>query len=272
MSIFTQILLSVGAIYALACLVAYLAQGILLFKPTGTLERTPADLGLEYEDLWTETEAGERIHGWHIPHGEARARVLFLHGNVGNVSDRLESLGQLHKLGLEVLAIDYPGYGQSTGRPTEESCYRAARASFDKLRSLDLKLPILVWGRSMGGGVASSFVNTPGVHVLVLEATFTSMPDVAQEQYPWLPARQLSRVQFPTQERLRGAQLPVLIVHSVQDEMIPFSHGQALAAAAGEQGTFVQITGTHGQGYFSSGRSYLDPLAKFLDKHLGPRS
>lgn len=268
MSIPIQILISIGVLYGAICLVVFLVQGRLLFKPTGPLERTPAELGLKYEDRWIETEADERVHAWHIPHEQARARVLFLHGNMGNIADRLESLGVLHQLGLEVLALDYPGYGKSSGRPSETSCYRAAEAWFEELRSMSPTLPILVWGRSMGGGIASKFVNTPGVQAMVLEATFTSMPDVAQEQYPWLPARYLTRVMFPTRERLQRAQFPILIVHSTQDEMIPFAHGQALLAAAGQHGTFIQITGTHGEGYFSSGQSYLRPLKEFLDGQL----
>jgi uncharacterized protein len=268
MSVATSVLLISASSYALLCVLIFLVQERLLFRPTRPLKRTPADVGLEFIDEWFDTATGERVHGWRVPSPNARARVLFLHGNEGNIADRLESLKVLHALGLEVLAIDYPGYGQSTGDPSEQSCDRAARHCLDVLRADAPSLPVVVWGRSMGGGVATSLLGRPGIAALVLEASFTSIPDVAQLHYPWLPARWMSRVKFPSKERLHGVQVPVLVVHSNEDEVIPFHHGEALVAAAGEQGTFVAITGTHGEGYFTSGEAYRAPLGSFLDTHL----
>ncbi len=264
----TTLLLICATAYALLCVVVFLVQGRLLFRPTRPLESTPADLGLAFEDQWFELGPDERIHGWRVFCDSPRGRALFLHGNEGNIADRLESLQVLNSMGLDVLAIDYPGYGQSTGSPSEESCYRAARHCFDVLRQEQPNLPLIAWGRSMGGGVASALIGRQGLALLVLEATFTSMPDVAQMLYPWLPARWMSRLKFPTAERLRHVQVPVLVVHSRDDEMLPFAHGQALAAAAGERGTFIEISGTHGRGYFTSGEAYLAPLRRFLDENL----
>lgn len=268
MTVVVSVLFVCAALYGLICVGVFLVQDRLLFRPTSELERTPDQVGLEFEEQWLEAGPGERIHAWRIRPAHPRARVLFLHGNEGNVADRLDSLQVLHSLGLDVLALDYPGYGRSTGTPTEEGCYRAARQGFEALRAEEPTLPLIVWGRSMGGGVASSLIGEAGVSALILEATFTCMADVAQMRYPWLPARHLTRLHFPTIERLAGIDIPVLVVHSREDEMLPFAHGEALALAAGPQATFVPITGSHGRGYFTSGEAYLGPLRGFLDEHV----
>ena len=255
--------------YAAVCMAVVAFEKRLTFYPTAEIAADPSSVQLDFEDVWIET-GEERVHGWYVPHAKARASVLFLHGNAGNISGRLDTLRILHGLGLSVLIIDYPGYGRSGGAVGEEACNRSARAALAELASRTPEgEPLLVWGRSLGGGVASSLAQSERVRLLILESTFTSLPDLAQQLYPWLPARWLASMSFPSRERVRATRLPVLVIHSADDQLIPISHGKALVEAAGARGTFVPINGGHGDGFLISGSRYIDPIDAFLTRQLG---
>ena len=121
-----QYLLLIPALYVLICAVLALFQRRLLYSPTRDWIGTPEDIELPYEDVWIDSTSGEKVHGWYVPHERPRAAVLFCHGNGGNNSHRLESLSLMHDLGLSVLIFDYPGYGQSGGRPSQKSMLQSA--------------------------------------------------------------------------------------------------------------------------------------------------
>ena len=261
-------LLWIAALYGALCALMYLLQGRLLFQPARGLEATPSAVGLAHEDVWLETEAGERVHAWFVPRAEPRALVVFCHGNAGNVSHRLGTLELLHGLGLATLILDYPGYGRSSGTPGEGACRRAVRAAVLHARERAAGRPLLLWGRSMGAGVASAVAQELPVEGLVVEAAFTSLPDLAQELYPWLPARWLCRFRFDTRRSLAAIGVPKLLVHSRDDEIVPFAHAERILAAAAEPKRLVPIRGDHNGGYFTSGRAYTDTLDAFLDELL----
>ncbi len=255
--------------YALICLAFYLLQERLLFLPSSQLACDPSSVGLSHEEVEIESD-GQRIHGWYLQHPASRGSVLFLHGNAGNISHRMETLLVLHQLGLSVLIVDYPGYGKSSGKPGEQACVLAARAAFGELaRRSPAELPLIVWGRSLGGGVASALVDEQGLDLLVLESTFTSVPDIAQDVYPWLPAHFLASLSFPSEELVRGIGLPLLVIHSREDDLVPFSHGEALYAAGGAKATLIPIRGSHNGGFITSGADYTGPVSEFLALQFG---
>lgn len=151
--------------------------------------------------------------------------AAFLHGNAGNISHRLDSLRIFHGLGLDVLILDYRGYGRSEGRPSEEGTYRDARAASRYLVEARGVAPerIVVFGRSIGAAIAAALAVEQRPAALILESGFTSVPDLAADLYPWLPARRLARLHYDTRARLPHVTVPVLIVHSRDDEIISFS-------------------------------------------------
>jgi len=254
--------------YAAFALLLFFMQGRMLFLPSDSLWATPAAAGLPFEEVWLDTEDGERLHAWWVPHPEARATVLFSHGNAGNISHRLDSLELFHALGVSVLIYDYRGYGNSSGRPTEAGLYRDGEASLawlEQARGVPAA-EVVQFGRSMGAAIAARLAERRGARCLVVESAFTSVPDRGAELYWWLPVRWLARIGMDTQRYVAGSSAPVLVVHSRADEIVPFAHGQRILDAAGDRGTLLEIRGDHNTGFLASRETWLNGLDRFLER------
>jgi fermentation-respiration switch protein FrsA (DUF1100 family) len=211
-----------------------------------------------------------RLHGWYLPTADARGTLLFLHGNAGNVSHRLDSLRIFHDLGLAVLIIDYRGYGRSEGKPSEQGLQQDALAAWNHLVDVRGETParIVVFGRSLGASLAAWLAAHRPVAGLILESAFISVPELAAELYWWLPARRLARLRHDTLNAVARVQAPVLVAHSPDDEIIPYRHGRALYEAAPSAKQFLQLRGDHNSGFLLSGTDYVHGLAAFLDRIL----
>ncbi len=234
--------------------------------PTRELTATPRQMGLPYQDADITTADGIRLHGWFVPAEAARGTALFFHGNAGNISHRLDSLLIFHRLGFNTLIVDYRGYGRSEGTPSEEGLYQDGLAALQYLQS-EKGIPpheTVYFGRSLGGAVAAWLAARHPPRALVLESSFTSVPDMAAELYPWLPARLLARIRYDTREHLLLVRCPVLIVHSPQDDIIPFDHGRRLYETAQEPKTFLELQGDHNMGFLQSQPRYERELGAFL--------
>lgn len=259
-----------AAIYGGLCLALYLFQTRLVFLPSRTLFATPQRIGLDFEDIWLQTTDGARIHGWYLPHPEPRGTLLFLHGNAGNIGDRLESLAIFHRLKLNVLIIDYRGYGKSEGSPGESESYADAEAAWRHLVEVR-RIPanrIVLFGRSMGGAVAAWLADRVSPAGLILESTFTSVPDMAAKVYPVFPVRLLARIRLDARASLAGVSAPVLVIHSANDEIVPLAHGRALFDAAKEPKRFLELRGGHNDGFLVSREIYLAGIAEFIEEIL----
>src|SRR5262249_58324820 len=172
--------------------------------------------------------------------------LLYCHGNAGNLSHRAGAVAALQKLlGVPILIFDYPGYGKSAGRPTEAGCCAAAEAAYDWLTGTQKVPPerLLLYGGSLGGGVAVDLASRRPYGALILMKTFTSMPDVGQSLYPWLPVRWLMRNRFNSLEKIGSCRQPVFIAHGTTDGLIPFAQGERLFAAANEPKRFFAMPG-----------------------------
>ncbi|RLJ21050.1 alpha/beta hydrolase [bacterium endosymbiont of Escarpia laminata] len=259
----------VVAVYGALLLILYFSQSRLLYYPnlpTRAIMATPDQVGLGFETIALTTDDGITLHGWFLPVEKPRATLLFFHGNAGNISHRLDSLEIFHRLGLAVLIFDYRGFGRSEGRPTEAGNYRDAEAAW-RLLTEQRQIPpedILLFGRSLGAAVAARLATSHPARALILESAFTSVPDMAADLYPLLPVRWLSRFQFDTKAYLESVTCPVLIVHSPDDEIIPFKHGQLLYQAARQPKWFLEIGGSHNMGFLQSGNSYREGLERFI--------
>lgn len=252
-------------------LLLYLGQGRLIFIPSYDYDRTPQINGWAYEDVSVDVD-GETTRAWYIPaEGEPKGTFLFSHGNAGNMAGRLESVGLYRELGYDVLVYDYGGYGESTGKPSEKRCYQDIRAIWKYLvetRNIEPNRIVLL-GRSLGAGPTCQLATevTPGA--ILIESTFTSVPDIGKEIYPFLPVRLLSRIKFDNIAKVPHFKAPALYVHSPDDTLIPYHHGQKLFEAGAEPKTALKIRGDHNEGFWISGALYTDALENFLDKHLG---
>ena len=261
----------VGALalgYLGICVLVWLFEPRLVYFPTRAAEGvTPSLRGLSFDDVEIATADGETLAAWWVPADDPDAPVvLFLHGNTGAITGRLDTHEILHGLGVSTLIVDYRGYGRSSGVPSEAGTYEDAAASWRHLTEIRGIAPgrIVLFGRSLGGGIAAWLATRVPARALVLESTFTSLPDVGARVYWWLPVRWISRIQYPTRERLGEVNMPVLIIHSADDELVPIGQGRALYDAAREPRRFLPIKGLHASGFFESGSTYRRGVAEFF--------
>lgn len=264
-----NILVSAAIVYAVILLLVFLFQSRLVYFPEveRALVTTPAAAGLEFEDVKLATADGETLHGWWVPASGARGAVLIFHGNAGNISHRLGYLTMFHRLGYASFIIDYRGYGSSSGTPSEAGTYRDAEAALQYLtgpRQLAMH-DIVLFGESLGGGVATWLAQRHPPRALVLASTFTSAPDLGAQVYPWLPVRLLARIDYDNLKRVRQIAVPVLIAHSRDDDIIPFRHGEALFAAANAPKEFLELHGNHNDGFIYMREDWVRVLGVFLD-------
>lgn len=255
---------------AAALVLGYFFQSRLVYFPLRDLVATPADIGCRYEEIFFPTADGARLCGWYVPAEPARGTVLMCHGNGGNISDRLYAIDRFHRLRLNVFIFDYRGYGKSSGRPTEAGTYQDALAAWRYLRE-QRQAPadkLILFGRSLGGAVAAWLAEQHAPAGLILEATFTSVPDLAARLYPFLPARFLCRYRYDTLSRIGRLRCPILIAHSPTDDLVPYEHGQKLFAAAPEPRVFAPLSGSHNDGEIVFPESYQRALDRFLATSL----
>ena len=264
------VLLTAIACYIGLAITLWLLQSRFMYAPTHEIVLTPHDVGLSYEAIRFEAADGVRISGWFVPAQRPRGVILFCHGNAGNISHRLDSIQVFHGFGLSTLIFDYRGYGQSEGKPTEKGTYLDAEAAWRYLVQQRKVAPtkIIIFGRSLGGAIAAWLAQDRTPRALIVESAFASVGDMAAQLYPYLPVRLFSAFDYNAIDYLRRVHCPVLIVHSRDDEMIPFSHGQRLFETANEPKSFLEITGTHNQGFITSARRYEDGLESFVSKYV----
>lgn len=257
---------AIAAIYFLVVAAVYAFQEKLVFFPSRDLVADPSAMGLDFEDVRVATQDGVLLHGWFVPAEPSRGAVLFFHGNAGNISHRLDTIALINGLGLSLLIFDYRGYGLSTGEPSVAGTREDARAMWRHMtsdRGLDPSR-IVLWGRSLGGAVAAGLAVDAMPAALILESTFTSVADMGRKYYPFLPAGLIARGRYPTLEHVAEIQTPVLVVHSPDDEIIPFAMGRRLFAAAPEPKSFLEIDGSHNNGFLQSREEYSGGITRFL--------
>ena len=266
------IALAIG-FYVLLGAALYFMQERMVFLarlPSRALETTPASIGFDYVDVNFETSDGLLLHGWYVYADKPRGTVLFFHGNVGNISHRLDSIAVFRELGLDVFIIDYRGYGQSEGKTRERGTYLDAEAAWQYLVTERGQDParIIVFGRSLGGAVATWLATQFKPAGLIVESTFTSAAEMAARLYPFMPVRLILRLRYPVIDFVTGIACPVLIIHSRDDEVIPFAMGQALYEAAPQPKEFLELAGGHNTAFFLFRDRYREKLATFIADYL----
>lgn len=254
------------AIYLGLVALVYLVQDRLVYFPQSTLTATPADYGLQYEDVSLEAGDGVALHGWYVPAGEKARTLLFFHGNGGNISGRLETIALFHRMGLNVFIIDYRGYGRSEGAPTEEGTYRDAEAAWEHLtgtRGISAD-SIVVMGRSLGGAVAAWLAGRKRPRALILDSTFSSGVELAREAYPIFPVGMMLKYRYPTAEQIRDLDIPKLFAHSKEDDVVPYRLGRKLYESSPQPKTFLELRGRHNNAFQVTGERYREALKSFI--------
>jgi hypothetical protein len=262
-------LLAAAGLYTTFAALLFFNQDRLLFLPEiagREIVVTPEAAHLPYESVTLSTADGESLDAWLVPAEAPRATLLFCHGNAGNISHRLDSLLVFHELGVTTLIFDYRGYGRSSGEPTEAGTYEDARTAWRYLTG-EREVPadrIVLFGRSLGAAIAAELATHQRPAGLILESAFTSVPEMAAKLYPYFPARWLARLHYSTRDYVAAVSCPVLVVHSREDEIIPFTNGQQLYAAAPEPKRLLELHGDHNTGFLASRDAYVAGLDAFL--------
>lgn len=242
------VLLAAAVVAVVASVSARLSRA-LVFKPSRRDLGSPADLRMPYEDLDLTGAGGARFHAWWIPARAGadgdRPAVLFLHGTRGNLGAQLPVLRFLHSLGVDLLAFDYPGYGRSPGRPSEEGCLRAAEAAWEHLRARRPGARAVLYGRSLGCALAAYLATREPCAGLVFHGGFTSVPDLAADLYPRLPVRLFCRVRLDALRWIAECRSPLLVLHGRQDRFIPLAHALRIYGRAAVPKRFVPLAGGH---------------------------
>ncbi len=268
------ILFALGFGYLAVALVFASRQDRLFFQPKRGHEKEPAAAGLVHEDLALTASDGASLHAWWLPGtddpgGDRPGRaftLFFLHGANTNLGDRVDTLRFWHELGFDILALDYRGYGKSTGRPSERGLNRDVQAGWEWLTTRR-GIPagrIVVAAESMGVSLATRLAEDVRPAAMVLEAGFTCAADVAARRYPWLPVRQFLRIGLDNEDRIGRIRCPKLLVYSVDDTTVPIGMGRKLERRAAAPKEFLKVRGIHAQACHGGGPRYADKLRRWL--------
>ncbi len=262
-------MLIVGIWLALNLFLVPVLEPQMIYFPMKEIEATPGMFGLKFEEVWLKTEDGIKINGWLVPNINSRKVILFFHGNGGNIGHRLDKIRFFHALPASVFIIDYRGYGRSEGFPSEENLYRDAKAAYRYLINVKKFSPqqIVVYGSSLGGAVATELAAKEKVGALILQSTFTSARDMAVRMNPlyrrpiiWI------RSKFDAIVKIGKVKVPVLIIHSKQDEMIPYQMSLSLFERASEPKKLLLLEkGGHNDFFVTP--EYLKSLRDIISDH-----
>jgi fermentation-respiration switch protein FrsA (DUF1100 family) len=260
-----SIVLYVAAFYLGLVALMYVAQRAMMYFPE-TVRTAPAEAGFpEAEEIVLDTADGERVIAWHVaPRGD-RPVVLYFHGNGGALRYRVDRFRALTADGTGLVALSYRGYGGSTGRPSEEGLITDARAAYAFAAARHPAARLVLWGESLGSGVAVALAAEKPVARLVLEAPFSSAVDIAARVYPIVPVRWLMKDQFRSDLRIGRITAPVLIVHGDRDRVVPIASGEQLYSLITAPKRFVRVPGA---GHEDLGARAVAEAKAFIDERF----
>jgi len=240
----------------------------LIFHPALDISRTPASVGLAFDDVTFSAPDGVRLNGWFIPHHDSPLVWVWFHGNAGNISHRVHNIKLLRDLvAIQIFIFDYRGYGKSEGRPSESGTYldgeAAVRYLLDRYRVQPDQL--VFFGRSLGAVVAAEIAARFHPLALILESPFASVPAMAKAIFPYLPLGYFLRTQYDLTAKIRKVRAPVLVLHGDQDEIVPFEQGRQVFEQAPAPKRFYAIRGAgHNDTYIAGGEAYFQAIKDFI--------
>jgi fermentation-respiration switch protein FrsA (DUF1100 family) len=235
-----------------------------VYFPGGSLPE-PAAAGLpEAEGVTVATSDGLALTAWLVPATADQPVVLFFHGNAGTIAGRAGKARLLRDAGYGILLAEYRGYGGNPGRPSERGLALDARAAIDTLSARGVPPgTVVLYGESLGTGVAVRLATERPVRAIILEAPFTSLIEVGKHLYPFLPVEQLAWDRFDSLSRIGEVRAPLLIIHGERDQLVPSRMGRTLLAAAREPKSivFLPVAGHNDVYRYGAGQAVLE----FLD-------
>jgi fermentation-respiration switch protein FrsA (DUF1100 family) len=277
------VLVVVAVVVTMVLLMVVFERSLIFFPtrhPTGRWDASAmaGSLGCEVEDCDYLAADGVRLHSWWVERHDPAAAddpvLLFFHGNAGNLSDRAEFAAALaREVPARVLLAGYRGYGRSEGRPSEEGLAKDALAAWQvatETRGVPAER-VIIFGKSLGGAVAVRLADEVSPAGLIVESSFTSIPDMARQHYPFVP-RALIRTEMDSLGRIGGISCPKLFVHSRDDEIVPYAMGERLFEAASQPKRFFELSGAgHNETWLVGGGTYMKVIREFVVEATGSR-
>src|SRR5579859_7841005 len=267
----TLILLLIGALYLL---VHNYEQGF-VYAPSSFIQKTPREADMAFDNIALATDDGVNIQGWFVPmqpmeqertNNAPSPTLLLFHGKTGNISDCLDKIHLFHDMGLDVFIIDYHGYGKSGGLPSERALRNDAMAAYFYLtgkRQVSLE-QLYVYGQDLGAAVAIDLATRVPVAGLITEGATASVIEKIREDWPLVPWQFLLRNQFDSLAKIAEVRIPILMIHSTDDEIVPFDDSRRLYALANEPKELVEIHGKHRDAFVDSFDLYYDKVSRFV--------
>jgi len=234
-TVLAKTLLIIALTYVAALAAAYAGQRRLMYFPDRQ-RITPATVGLpNVVETLVPAPDGAAVVTWYVAARPGKPTILYFHGNAGSLADRQPRIARFMGEGWGVMMMTYRGYGGSTGSPTEIDNVGDAKRTYDALRARGVTAgSIVLYGESLGSGVALQVAADRPVGGLILDAPFTSVVDVAASRYWMFPVRQLLSDRYESIAHIKRVRVPLLILHGERDRVIPVAMGRALFAAANE--------------------------------------
>lgn len=235
-----------------------------IYFPAKDIQLDPSFIGLPYEEVFFDAPGG-MLCGWLVPSKNKDSHILlFCHGNAGNVSHRLEKIQIFSGLGAGVFIFDYRGYGRSAGRPSENGLYEDAGAAYDYLISRGCpEEKIIAYGESIGGAVVVDLASRQKVSAIITEGAFSSAKDMIRLSYPFLPYF-IFAARFDSLSKIKALAIPKLVIHSVDDEIVPYHLGERLFGAACPPKEFLKLRGVHNTAFLDSEKEYKAGIKGFI--------
>ena len=264
-------LLLAGGLYLL--LLSY--EQSYVFHPGTTLSKTPRDVDLPFDSVILTASDDVNIHGWFIPEHtreeegaatDVSPTLLFFHGSDGNISDRLQKVRLFHDIGFDVFIIDYRGYGKSSGNPSERGLANDALAAYSYLVEKRGVKPqrLYLYGEDLGAAVAIDIATKARAAGLITEAASASVVGDVQQAWPLIPWQFLLRNKFDSVSKIRDVHIPVLLIHSADDDVVSFNDSRRLFALAHEPRQLLEIHGAHNDAFVNSFDAYYDAISHFV--------
>jgi len=259
-------------ISGLVLYIRYIEQSS-LFIPDLLISQTPADAGMEYEDLYIPTPDRQTLNAWFIRSDDPdAATIMICHGNAGNISYRVELLQLLSRTGCSLFIFDYRGYGKSSGTPSEKGLYTDTRACYDYLTRERHLAPakIAIYGKSLGSAPAVHLAETLDSGALIIDSAFTSAVDMGQLIFEFLPKNILKillRTHLDSFSSIQKVRIPTLVLHSRDDRTVPYEMGRRLFEACTAEKELYTMSGTHNEAVFDN-QGFVPKVKTFIKQHL----
>jgi len=262
-------ILSLIVIFFVLSIVFYTKiENFYVFFPQTSFDITPDDLHLNYKEVYFDTQDKEKLHGWFFPTNGNEPVIVISHGNACNISHMLEYASTFTEKNLQVFLFDYRGYGKSTGTPSEKGIYMDAQAAYDYLVNEEKILPdnIILFGQSIGAATAIDVAIKNHVRSIIIEGAFTSTKEMSKKIFPMNLISFLLPSNYNNLEKIAHITVPKLIIHSEDDEIVPFSMGKRLFEASREPKYFYTIKGAgHNDTFIVGGDKYFQAFVYFIN-------